>query len=170
MEIEIFETYRFDPSEFDCDGKNKSTAENFRDWVKDCEFDYHERHSSLYALNFYSNSKTMRLLQNSCGAKKGLQYGMDLYHGNRFNPTKDPEINHKIDGFSSSITVYGIDSAFMKPNSQGIPDIDEDEGIWPLTLLIDDKMRNNEIRLSCPDDDDNEEVNAPLTPKIEYAL
>lgn len=91
---------------------------------------------------------------------------------NRFNPIKDPEINHKIDGFSQSITVYGIDSAFMKPNSLGIPDINEDEGIWPLTLLIDNKMENGEIRLSCPDNDDegDEEVTVPVIPKFEYTI
>lgn len=81
MEIEISETYRFATSEYPQNGRNIITDESFRDWVRYCEHDYHERHSSLYALNFYSNSKTMRILQTSCGVKDELQYGMDLYHG-----------------------------------------------------------------------------------------
>ena len=53
MEIEISETYRLNPSEYLQNGKNKQASESFRDWVKNCEHDYHEHHSSLYALNFY---------------------------------------------------------------------------------------------------------------------
>lgn len=95
---------------------------------------------------------------------------MDLYHGNCFDPAHDPNINQKIDKNSQYITVYGIDSAFMPINDIGVPEIDEDKGIWPLTLLIDKDMRDGEIRLSCPDDDDDEsdEVKVPVIPKYVY--
>jgi hypothetical protein len=171
MEKEVFETYRFLANTYNEQGRHIETNTRFRDWVKECEHDFHERHSSMYALNFYGNSATMRLLQKSCDANPGLLYGMDLYQGNCFDPAHDPNINQKIDKNSQYITVYGIDSAFMLINDIGVPEIDEDKGIWPLTLLIDRDMRDGEIRLSCPDDDDDDEsdeVKVPVIPKYVY--
>lgn|SRR5574344_2892 len=170
VEKEVFETYRFIADRYNLRGRHIESGLRFRDWVKECEHDFHERHSSMYALIFYGNSATMRLLQMSCDANPCLLYGMDLYHGNCFDPAHDPKINQKIDKNSQYITVYGIDSAFMPINDIGVPEIDEDKGIWPLTLLIDKDMRDGEIRLSCPDDDDDEsdEAKVPVIPKYVY--
>jgi len=172
METEITETYKFAPEDYDDKGRRKVSELKFRDWVTACEQDFHSVHSGMYALNFYGNSNTMRLLQASCDANPKLLYGMDLYHGRHFHPIKDPYINHKIDVKSEYITVYGIDSAFMPLNEKGIPKFDEDKCIWPLTLLIDNDMLDGEIKLSCPDDDEkeSEEQVVPVAPQYEYTV
>jgi hypothetical protein len=170
MEHEVYEIYTFMANRYNERGRHIESGLSFREWIKECERDFHEQHLSMYALNFYGNSATMRLLQRSCDANSCLLYGMDLYHGNCFDPVCDPNINQKIDKNSQYITVYGIDSAFMPINDIGVREIDEDKGIWPLTLLIDNDMRDGEIRLSCPDNDDDEgdEAKVPVTPKYVY--
>lgn len=173
MEQEISETYRFSNSDYGIDGRHKEAKMRFRDWVKTCEHDFHCVHPSEYAIFFYSNSHTMRLLQASCDANPKLIYGMDLYNGRLFHPINDPNINHKIDEKSEHITVYGIDSAFMPLNEIGIPVSDEAKSIYPLTLLIDNMMGDGEIRLSCPnndDEEDEEEHVETLIPKLQFTI
>jgi hypothetical protein len=54
----------------------------------------------------------------------------------------------------------------------GYPIIDEDSDIYPLTLLIDDTMRNGTIRLAVPTLDDSDDEMTPITvdtPKYAYA-
>ena len=97
MEKEICETYRFAPSDYDETGRRKDDGKTFRDVVKDFERDFHIRHSTEYALNLYANSVTMRLLAKSNGAEPFMIYGMDLCHGNVFNPVDDPDFNFQID-------------------------------------------------------------------------
>ena len=62
IEKEITETYYFVPSDFNERGRRISDGVTFRDIVKDFERDFHERHSTEYALNLYANSQTMDLL------------------------------------------------------------------------------------------------------------
>ena len=73
---------------------------------------------------------------------------------------------------SDYIYVYGIDSAFMtKFDNYGYPIIDEDLGIYPLTLLVDDKMTDGSVRLSVPSIDGDDDEQEPVTidvPKYEY--
>lgn len=169
MEQEIIETYTFNPEDYH-DGRRKSDSMTFRDVVKGLERDFHQRHRCEYALNLYANSATMRLLEKSCNAASFLSYGMDLTQGNAFDAEQDPYINHAIEGHSRHIFVYGIDSAYME-TSDGCMVIDEEKGIFPLTLLIDNSMCDGTIRLATPtSDDEGEEEHVVIdSPKFEYA-
>lgn len=53
----------------------------------------------------------------------------------------------------------------------GYPILDDDKGIYPLTLLIDDTMREDEVRLSVPTMDDGDETEDVTinVPQFEYA-
>ena len=170
LEKEISEVYHFSPSSFDEKGRNKDGV-TFRNVIKDFERDFHARHSTEYALNLYANSNTMRLLARSCNAAPFLMYGMDLTQGRAFDPEEDPYVNHEMDKCSQSFSVYGIDSAFMTDYDEyNYPIINEEKGIFPLTLLIDWKMNDGEVRLAVPtfDSDEHEEVIVD-EPILEYA-
>lgn len=173
IEKEISETYYFNSSDFDINGKSLDDGMTFRDLVKHFERDFHDKHSTEYALNLYANSNTMNLLAKSCNAAPFLVYGMDLTQGRSFDAEKDPYINHQMDKHSDNIYVYGIDSAFMTNfNENGYPIIDEDSDIYPLTLLVDDNMRDGSIRLAVPTTDDDGDELEPVTidvPQFEYA-
>lgn len=76
---------------------------------------------------------------------------------------KDPYANRQMEKYSERIFVYGIDSAFMTVfDEHGYPIID-DSDIYPLTLLIDDTMREGTIRLAVPTLDDEDNEAAPVT-------
>ena len=96
MEKEISETYYFNPSTFDSNGRMLDGGMTFRDLIKSFERDFHDLHSTEYALNLYANSNTMALLARSCDAAPFLIYGMDLTQGRTFDAEKDPYINHQI--------------------------------------------------------------------------
>jgi hypothetical protein len=51
------------------------------------------------------------------------------------------------------------------------PILDEDSGIFPLTLLVDSTMRDNEVRLAVPTMDDGNETEDVIidVPQFEYA-
>ena len=114
----------------------------------------------------------MILLAKSCDAAPFLMYGMDLTQGRAFDAEKDPYINHEMDKHSQYIFVYGIDSAFMTEYDEyHYPIIDEEKGIYPLTLLIDNAMRDGEVRLAVPTfdgDDECEDIFVDV-PKFEFA-
>ena len=173
IEKEISETYYYNPADFDGNGRRLDDGMTFRDLVKNYEHDFHDKHSTEYALNLYANSNTMNLLAKSCDAAPFLVYGMDLTQGRSFDAEKDPYINHQMDKHSDNIYVYGIDSAFMKDfDEYGYPIIDEDSDIYPLTLLVDDNMRDGSIRLAVPtmdDGDDELELVTIDVPQFEYA-
>ena len=173
IEKEISETYYFNSADFDGNGRKLDDGMTFRDLVKNFEHDFHDKHSTEYALNLYANSNTMNLLAKSCDAAPFLVYGMDLTQGRSFDAEKDPYINHQMDKHSDNIYVYGIDSAFMKDfDEYGYPIIDEDSDIYPLTLLVDDNMRDGSIRLAVPTTDDEGDESEPVTidvPQFEYA-
>lgn len=173
MEKEISETYYFESTAFDSNGRRIDDGMTFRDLVKSYEHDFHDKHSTEYALNLYANSNTMNLLAKSCNAAPFLVYGMDLTQGRAFDAVKDPYINHQMDKHSDYIYVYGIDSAFMTDfDENGYPIIDEDSDIYPLTLLVDGNMRDGTIRLAVPTLDDDDDELEPVTidvPKFEYA-
>lgn len=172
MEKEIYEVFKFNPIGFDDNGHRMSDGLSFREVLKTFEYDFHSKHANEYALNMYANSDTMRLLSVSCNAAPFLIYGMDLTQGNAFHPTDDPYVNHEVDKYSKYITVYGIDSAFMKDyDENGYPVIDEDSDIYPLTLLTDNTMPDGELRLSTYTDDDGDtKDNVVITStKLEYA-
>ena len=168
---EINETYRFRVADFDTKGRRKADGETFRNVVKTYERDFHTRHTNEYAINLYANSRTMHLLQCSCDADPRLMYGMELTQATSFDPTLDPDINHAIDKASKYILVYGIDSAFMTEfNEFNNPVIDEERGIYPLTLLIDNTISDGTLRLSVPTTDEGEQENCTTinTPKLQY--
>ena len=74
--------------------------------------------------------------------------------------------------YSPSIYVYGIDSAFMTEfDEYGYPILDDNSDIYPLTLLVDNTMRNNEVRLAVPTMDDGDETEDVIinVPQFEYA-
>ena len=123
-------------------------------------------------MNLYANSKTMKLLSNSCNAAPFLTYGMDLTQGHAFDAERDPEVNYQMDFHSQYVYVYAIDSAYMTEYDEyGYPCIDEDSEVYPLTLLIDPSMRDGAIRLAVPtlDDDEGEEEDVIIdVPKYEY--
>ena len=173
IEKEISETYYFDSFCFDNNGRRLNDRLTFRDLVKNYEHDFHDKHSTEYALNFYANSNTMNLLAKSCNAAPFLIYGMDLTQGRTFDAEKDPYINHQMDIHSNYIYVYGIDSAFMTEfDEYGYPIFDEDSDIYPLTLLVDNNMRDGTIRLAVPSMDDDDDELEPVTidvPQLEYA-
>jgi hypothetical protein len=152
--MEIKETYHFSPRDFDINGKRVSDGIPFREILKEFEYDFHARHSNYYALYLFANSQTMLLLSRSRNAKENMIYGMDLIE-NDF----DPNTNHHIEEASNkkNIVVYGIDSAFMLPDKNGILRIDRKEKIYPLTLLIDNKMKAGILHLKYLDDDENYE-------------
>lgn len=162
------ETYRYNPTDYNQRGLRKSDLKSFRDVVKDMEEDFHALHPSDYAWNLYGNSKVMRLLEKACGANSKFSYGMELTKGRQFHPIFDPRANFQMGLFSELITVYGIDSAYMtKKNEYGYPIINEEKGIFPLTLLIDDDMEDGVVRLAKPifDDGDDDEVDIPIDVK-----
>ena len=171
MEREIRETYFFNPEDFNENGRRKSDGVTFRNLIKDYERDFHNRHTTEYALNLYGNSQTMRLLEKSCDAAPFVMYGMDLTQGESFDAEKDPYINHQMESHSRYIYVYGIDSAFMTEfDENDYPIINEDSDIFPLTLLIDSSMRNGEVRLAVPTTDDGDKDTLTIDiPKFEYA-
>ncbi len=172
MEKEIIKTYYFNPSDYDGKGRRKHDGMIFRDVVKGFERDFHETYSTEYALNLYGNAQTKSLLARSNGAASFLVYGMDLTLGSSFDAINDPYANHEMEKYSQNIYVYGIDSAFMTEfDETGHPILNEDSDIFPLTLLVDNDMRDGEIRLSVPtidDDGETEEVIVDV-PKFEYA-
>lgn len=76
-----------------------------------------------------------------------------------------------MDRHGEKVYVYGIDSAFMTEfDEYGYPILDEDSDIFPLTLLVDNTMRNGEVRLAVPTlDDGDEEENVTIdVPLFEY--
>lgn len=173
MEKEFYDTYYYNPEDFNSHGVRKSDGKTLRELIKHFEYDFHNVHASEYALNLYASSKTMNLLALSCNAAPFLKYGMELYNGESFEHCKDSYINHSIDEHSRFITVYGIDSAYMdKYDNNGYPIINEGSEIYPLTLLIDDNMPNNEIKLSAFTDEDEGEFNntGVYVPEKEYKL
>ena len=173
IEKEISETYYYNPADFDGNGRRLDDGMTFRDLVKSYERDFHNIHSTEYALNLYANSNTMSLLAKSCNAAPFLVYGMDLTQGRSFDAEKDPYINHQMDKYSDNIYVYGIDSAFMTDfDENGYPIINEDSEIYPLTLLVDDNMGDGSIRLAVPTTDDDGDELEPVTidvPQFEFA-
>ena len=172
IEKEITETYYFTSSDFNEKGRRFDDGMTFRDVVKDFERDFHERHSTEYALNLYANSQTMDLLARSNDAAPFLLYGMDLTQGESFDAVQDPFINHEMDKHSEKIYVYGIDSAFMTEfDEYGYPILNEDSDIYPLTLLVDNTMRDGDLRLAVPTLDDGDETeNVTIdVPQFEYA-
>lgn len=172
MEKELYKTYYFDPADYDDRGRRKSDGKVFRDVVKEFEYDFHDTYSTEYALNLYANSLTMALLAKSKDAAPFLIYGMDLTQGKSFDAVQDPFVNHEMEKYSPNIYVYGIDSAFMTEfDEYGYPVLDENCDIYPLTLLVDNTMRNNEVRLAVPtmdDGDETEDVTIDV-PQFEYA-
>ena len=165
-------TYYFKPTDFNEKGRRISDGMTFRDVVKEFERDFHERHSAEYALNLYANSQTMNLLARSNDAAPFLLYGMDLTQGKSFDAVQDPFVNHEMEKCSEKIYVYGIDSAFMTEfDEYGYPILNENSGIFPLTLLVDDTMRDGELRLAVPTLDDGDETkNVTIdVPQFEYA-
>ena len=172
IEKEISETYYFSPADFDEKGRRIEDGMTLRDVVKEFESDFHECHSAEYALNLYANSRTMALLAKSKDAAPFLMYGMDLTQGKSFDAVQDPYVNHEMEKHSANIYVYGIDSAFMTEfDEYGCPVLDEDSDIYPLTLLVDNTMRDNEVRLAVPTTDDGDETEDVTinVPKFEYA-
>lgn len=171
-EKEITETYYFMPTDFNDKGRRFSDGVSFRDVIKEFEYDFHDTYSTEYALNLYANSRTMALLAKSNDAAPFLTYGMDLTQGKSFDAVQDPFVNHEMEKYSPSIYVYGIDSAFMTEfDEYGYPILDENSDIYPLTLLVDDTMRDNEVRLAVPTMDDGDETEDVIidVPKFEYA-
>ena len=172
MEKELYKTYYFDPADYDDRGRRKSDGKTFRDVVKEFEYDFHDTYSTEYALNLYANSLTMALLAKSKDAAPFLIYGMDLTQGISFDAVQDPFVNHEMEKYSPNIYVYGIDSAFMTEfDEYGYPVLDENSDIYPLTLLVDNTMRDSEVRLAVPtmdDGDETEDVTIDV-PQFEYA-
>ena len=171
MEKELYKTYYFDPADFDNRGRRKSDGKTFRDVIKEFEYDFHDTYSTEYALNLYANSLTMALLAKSKDAAPFLMYGMDLTQGKSFDAEQDPFVNHEMEKYSPHIYVYGIDSAFMTEfDEYGYPILNEDSDIYPLTLLVDNTMRDHEVRLAVPtmdDGDETEDVTIDV-PQFEY--
>ena len=172
MEKELCKTFYFIPADYDNRGRRKSDGKTFRDVVKEFEYDFHDTYSTEYALNLYANSLTMALLAKSKDAAPFLIYGMDLTQGKSFDAIQDPYVNHEMEKYSQNIYVYGIDSAFMTEfDEYGYPVLDENCDIYPLTLLVDNTMRDNEVRLAVPtmdDGDETEDVTIDV-PQFEYA-
>ena len=172
MEKELYKTYYFDPTDYNNDGRRKNDGKSFRDVVKEFEYDFHDTYTTEYALNLYANSLTMALLAKSNNAAPFLMYGMDLTQGKSFDAVQDSFVNHEMEKYSPNIYVYGIDSAFMTEfDEYGYPILDENSDIYPLTLLVDDTMRDNEVRLAVPtmdDGDETEDVTIDV-PQFEYA-
>ena len=172
MEKELCKIFYFNPVDYDNRGRRKSDGKTFRDVVKEFEYDFHDTYSTEYALNLYANSLTMALLAKSKDAAPFLIYGMDLTQGKSFDAIQDPYVNHEMEKHSANIYVYGIDSAFMTEfDEYGCPVLNEDSDIFPLTLLVDDTMRDNEVRLAVPTTDDGDETEDVIidVPKFEYA-
>lgn len=172
MEKELYKTYNFNSADYDNRGRRKSDGMSFRDVIKEFEFDFHETYSNEYALNLYTNSLTMALLAKSNDAAPFLIYGMDLTQGKSFDAIHDPFINHEMEQYSEKIYVYGIDSAFMTElDEYGYPVLNEDGDIFPLTLLVDNTMRDGELRLAVPTSDDGDETEGVTinVPQFEYA-
>ena len=172
MEKELYKIYHFNPADYDNNGRRKSDGKTFRDVVKEFEFDFHDTYSAEFALNLYANSMTMALLAKSNNAAPFLIYGMDLTQGNSFDATQDPFVNHEMEKYNQNIYVYGIDSAFMTEfDEYDYPILDEVSDIFPITLLVDSTMRNNEVRLAVPTMDDGDETEDVIidVPKFEYA-
>ena len=172
MEKELYKTYYFDSADYDKRGRRKSDGKSFRDVIKEFEYDFHDTYSTEYALNLYANSRTMALLAKSNDAAPFLTYGMDLNQGKLFDAVQDPYVNHEMEKYSPNIYVYGIDSAFMTEfDEYCYPVLDEDSDIYPLTLLVDDTMRDNEVRLAVPTMDDGDETEDVTinVPQFEYA-
>lgn len=165
MENEYYKNYYFIPADYDSKGRRKSDGKTFREVVKDFEYDFHDTYSNEYALNLYANSHTMLLLAKSNDAAPFLIYGMDLTQGNSFDPIQDPYVNHEMEKHSPNIYVYGIDSAFMTEfDEYGYPVFGENNDIYPLTLLVDNTMKDGNIRLSVPTGDDGNENEIELAP------
>ena len=172
IEKEISETYSYNPNDFNERGRRVSDGLSFRKLIEEFEIDFHRLHSTEYAANLYGNSKTMMLLERACDAAPFMMYGMELTQGKGFDAGIDPVVNHMQDQQSKRIYVYGIDSAFMTNcDDDGIPILTEDSDIFPLTLLIDNTMRDGIIRLAVPTlDDDIEDAIIPIdVPEFELA-
>jgi hypothetical protein len=164
--MEIKEIYHFAPDDFDANGRN-SADKTFREVVKDFERDFHQRHPSHFGVFLFANGAGMLLLQYSCGAQSNVSYGMDLIEGEF-----DPKTNLKIGKHSKYITVYGIDSAYSE--AAYVEKDGEDEykgGAYPLTLLIDDKLRDGVLYLKYLDDSDNfDEMPVPVDVGVEVFM
>jgi hypothetical protein len=172
IEKEISETYYYNLADFDNQGRRLSDGKTLREVIKSFEWAFHDAHTTEYATNLYANSRTMSLLAKSCDAAPFLLYGMELTQGQSFDASEDPVINHQMDLYSKKIYVYAIDSAFMiKFDEFGYPIMEDDEDIYPLTLLIDDNMRDDSIRLAVPTSDDTEDMDPIIinTPQFVHA-
>lgn len=172
IEKELSKIFYFNPTDYDKRGRRKNDGLSFRDVIKEFELDFHETFSTEYALYLYANSHTMALLAKSKDAVPFLIYGMDLTQGKSFDAVQDPFVNHEMEKYSPNIYVYGIDSAFMTEfDEYGYPILDENKDIYPLTLLVDNTMRDDEVRLAVPTIDDSDETeNVTIdVPQFEYA-
>ena len=60
----------------------------------------------------------------------------------------------------------------MGTHSDGYPILNEDSDIYPLTLLVDNTMRDGELRLAVPTLDDGDEIeNVTIdVPQIDYPV
>lgn len=169
MEKELSETFFYNPTDFDNQGRRLSDGRSLREVIKDFEWAFHYLHTTEYATNLYANSRTMTMLAKSCDAAPFLLYGMELTQGCSFDAGEDPRINHEMDMHSERIYVYGIDSAFMtKYDENGYPVMEEESGIYPLTLLIDDNMNNGSVRLAVPTSDDTEDSEPIIIDSPQY--
>lgn len=172
MEKELYKIYYYTPRDYDNRGRRKNDRMTFREVIKEFEYDFHETYNTEYALNLYASSRTMALLAKSNDAAPFLIYGMDLTQGKSFDAKQDPYVNHEMEKNSPYIYVYGIDSAFMTEfDEYGYPVLNDDSDIYPLTLLVDDTMRDDEVRLAFPTMDDGDETEDVIidVPKFEYA-
>ena len=153
--------YHFSHFDFDSNGRRVSDGVPFREIVKEFERDFHFNHSHRYEHLIFANSRTMLLLSHSCNAKENLIYGSEVID----DYFVDPHTNHLIEeaGTKEYIVVYGIDSAFMPFDKDGIARIDYDKKIFPLALLIDDKLSDGVIKLIYKDDyEDDDWVTEPV--------
>ena len=123
MEKEIIETYYFNPADFDERGRKYEDGMSFRDVVKEYEREFHNCHSTEYALNLYANYCTMALFAKSNDAAPFLIYGMELTRGKSFDAIfvgSDWKGSSNWDNFQKKLSKMGIDVVFTDRPENGI--------------------------------------------------
>lgn len=156
--MEIKETYRFFPRDYDRAGRRKFDGVPFREVLKEFEYDFHVRHPDCYAQFMLANIGVMSILARSCNANANMIYGIELIDGEF-----DIDFNFIMEEASdrSNVVVYAIDSAYMTYDESGLPIIDD---IFPLGLVVDGDLGEGVLQLQGSDDDDSDDESLTTKP------
>jgi hypothetical protein len=136
------ETYRFDQSDYDDNGRHKLRSEFlFTDFIVECEQLFHQRFGPYHANALFGNGNVHRLIKSCINDTDNVIFGMEGVDGDF-----DVDLNLKLESYSADQTVYAIGS--------GIEGRDDE----PLLLVSDNSFSNNQFALKLVSDNESDDI------------